>query len=53
MCNTPNNEEVSARPAAPDRASEPAPHFGFLPFGSRGAVISDELVNRLREEVGV
>jgi hypothetical protein len=53
MGNAPNDEGGNASKAEAGRASEPEPHSGFQPFGSRGAVISDELVNRLREEVGV
>jgi hypothetical protein len=31
---------------------EPEAHYGFQPFASRGTVVSDELVNRLRDEEG-
>jgi hypothetical protein len=31
---------------------EPAAVYGFLPFPSRGSVVTNEQVDRLREEVG-
>lgn len=37
---------------AGDAVSEPAAHYGFRPFASRGAVVSNDLVERLREEEG-
>lgn len=33
-------------------AAEPPPEFGFRPFPKLGGVATNELVNRLREEVG-
>lgn len=36
-------------PAAPGMA-EPKAFFGFRPIPSRGGVVSNELVNRLRED---
>jgi len=32
------------------RTQEPAAHYGFQPFASRGTLVSDELINRLRED---
>jgi hypothetical protein len=31
----------------------PASFFGFRPFGSRGAPVSDETIDRLRDEAGI
>ena len=33
-----------------ERAEEGAAEFGFRPFPSRGGVVTDELVDRLREQ---
>lgn len=46
--------EAMTRPVtnASTQVREPEAHYGFQPFGSRGTVVSDELVNRLREEEG-
>jgi len=46
--------EAMTRPAADHAASvrEPKAHYGFQPFSSRGTVVSEELVNRLRDEDG-
>ena len=35
-----------------ERAEEGAAEFGFHPFPSRGGVVTDELVDRLREHTG-
>lgn len=32
--------------------SEPASFYGFAPLPSRGVVVTDELIDRLREESG-
>ncbi len=32
--------------------AEPAPEFGFQPFPRRGGVVTNELIDRLREETG-
>jgi hypothetical protein len=32
---------------------EPPAHYGFQPFASRGQVVSEALVERLREEEGL
>lgn len=40
-----------ARPAAA-RTAEPKATYGFTPLPARGVVVTDDLVNRLREEVG-
>jgi hypothetical protein len=45
--------EAMTRPATGTQVREPEAHYGFQPFGSRGTVVSDELVNRLREEEGI
>jgi hypothetical protein len=39
-------------PAALSGAS-PASFFGFRPFSSRGAPVSDETIDRLRDEAGI
>jgi len=46
--------EAMTRPAAGGAATvgEPEAHYGFQPFSSRGTVVSEELVNRLRDEDG-
>jgi hypothetical protein len=33
--------------------SSPASFFGFRPFNSRGAPVSDETIDRLRDEAGI
>ncbi|MBI2382733.1 MAG: hypothetical protein HYV18_01485 [Gammaproteobacteria bacterium] len=33
--------------------AEPTPVHGFRPFASRGAVVTDEAVGRLRDEAGI
>ena len=38
--------------AAAGSAAEPPPEFGFRPFPKRGGIVTNELVNRLREEAG-
>jgi len=37
----------------PQEVSEPAPFFGFRPLAAAGRVVSDETVERLREEEGI
>ncbi len=32
---------------------EPEPFYGFRPFASRGGVVTNELVDRLRDEEGI
>jgi len=32
--------------------NEPSEEYGFAPFGRRGGVVSNELINQLREEAG-
>lgn len=46
--------QAMTRPAAENVAQvrESEAHYGFQPFGSRGTVVSEELVNRLRDEDG-
>lgn len=36
--------------AAPPKASEPRPHYGIRPFPRRGNLVTNELVDKLREE---
>jgi hypothetical protein len=50
MTTTPDNDD--ARTVAEDQACEPEAHYGFQPFASRGTVVSDALVNRLRDAIG-
>jgi hypothetical protein len=39
-------------PEASTQVREPEAHYGFQPFAARGPVVSDDLVNRLRDEEG-
>lgn len=39
-------------PGSPSALS-PTSFFGFRPFSSRGAPVSDETINRLRDEAGI
>jgi len=41
----------AAGPAQP-RLAEPRAFYGIRPLPQRGVVVTDDLVNRLREEVG-
>ena len=34
------------------RAEEPGAEFGFRPFPKRGGIVTNELIDRLREEAG-
>lgn len=34
------------------RTEEPAAEFGFRPFPKRGGIVTNELIDRLREEIG-
>lgn len=36
-------------PAAASRASEPRAHYGIRPFPKRGGVVTNELIDKLRE----
>ena len=40
---------LTANPPAP-RASEPRAHYGLRPFPRRGGIVTNELIDRLREE---
>lgn len=40
---------LTATPAAP-RAGEPRAHYGLRPFPRRGGIVTNELIDRLREE---
>ena len=35
-----------------ETGAEPEPEFGFRPFRQRGGVVTNELIDRLREEIG-
>ena len=37
---------------AGDRDQDSRAEFGFRPFPNRGGVVTNELLNRLREEIG-
>ena len=42
-----------AGPAEPPRVAEPLAAYGIHPLPPRGAVVSNELIDRLRDEEGV
>lgn len=47
---------VAMTQPASDRAAavgEPPLHYGFKPFASRGQVITDEMIERLRDQEGI
>ena len=35
------------------RSDEPEPEFGFRPFPKRGGIVTNDLIDRLREEANV
>jgi hypothetical protein len=37
-------------PATPPRASEPRGHYGLRPFPRRGGIVTNDLIDRLRED---
>ena len=39
-------------PATSGSGAEPEPEFGFRPFPKRGGIVTNELIDRLREETG-
>jgi hypothetical protein len=41
------------RAPASSSARNPASFFGFRPFSSRGTTVSDETIDRLRDEAGI
>jgi hypothetical protein len=47
--------EAMTRPpaATPPQVREPEAHYGFKPFTSRGTVVSEELIRRLRDDEGL
>lgn len=47
--------EAMTRPAGGQTSGgqEPAAHYGFRPFASRGRLVTDETVNRLRDREGL
>jgi hypothetical protein len=44
---------LTRRPAEPLATAEPAAVYGFRPLPASGALVTNELVNRLREDEGV
>lgn len=40
-------------PTAPAVVREPEAVYGFRPFPSQGGVVTNELVNKLRDEMGI
>ncbi len=43
---------TQAGASSPEKVKEPAAVYGFRPFPSRGAVVTNEQVDRLRDEEG-
>jgi hypothetical protein len=41
---------LTAPAAKAPKASEPRSHYGIRPFPRRGGVVTNELINRLRED---
>jgi len=39
-----------AAPATPPTAKEPEAFYGFRPFAKRGGIVTNELIDKLREE---
>ena len=37
-------------PSEPPRAQEPKARYGFRPFPKRGGIVTNELIDRLRED---
>ena len=37
-------------PPVPQGAEEPKAHYGFRPFPRRGGIVTNELIDRLRED---
>ena len=37
-------------PSGPARAEEPKPRYGFRPFPKRGGIVTNELIDRLRDD---
>jgi hypothetical protein len=44
---------LTAPEAGAPTAREPAAFYGFRPIGPRGAVVTNELIDRLRDEEGL
>ncbi|MDQ2695308.1 MAG: antitoxin [Pseudomonadota bacterium] len=40
------------QPATPPAAPEPPPAHGFRPFASRGGVVTNAIIDQLRDETG-
>jgi hypothetical protein len=36
-----------------DHVSEPSPVYGFEPFSSSGAIVTNNLINKIRREEGI
>jgi hypothetical protein len=43
---------LTGLPSAPNAVAEPVSFYGFEPLPPRGVVVTDELIDRLREENG-
>ena len=41
---------LTAVPTPPAKASEPRSHYGIRPFPRRGNVVTNELIDKLRED---
>jgi hypothetical protein len=41
---------TAAPPATAPRASEPRAHYGLRPFPRRGGIVTNDLIDRLRED---
>ncbi len=44
---------LTQRPVEADRIAEPAPAHGFRPLPANGQIVTNEWVNRLRDEEGI
>lgn len=45
--------QAMTQPAAGSIAAEPEASYGFRPFPTRGVVVTNDLVNRLRDDEGI
>ena len=43
---------TAARPSPP-AVCEPVGVYGLVPFASRGGIVTNEMINRIREEEGI
>jgi hypothetical protein len=46
-------QQALTRAPAACEAREPQAHYGFLPFPCRGGAVSNEVVNRMRDDEGL